>query len=43
MVFQNGFDRSAMGLAAATAMVLFVIIFTLSILQRAIVRERADV
>ena len=42
MVFQNGFDRSAMGLASATALVLFVIIFTISILQRRIVRERAD-
>lgn len=42
MVFQNGFDRSAMGLASATALVLFVIIFTLSILQRVILRERAD-
>ena len=42
MVFQNGFDRSAMGLASATALVLFVIIFTFSILRRVVVRERAD-
>lgn len=42
MVFQNGFDRSAMGLASATALVLFVIIFTFSIIQRVVVRERAD-
>ena len=42
MVFQNGFDRSAMGLASATAIVLFVIIFSFSILQRLVVRERAD-
>lgn len=42
MVYQNGFDRSAMGLAAATALVLFVIIFTLSILQRVILRERGE-
>lgn len=42
MVFQNGFDRSAMGLASATALVLFVIIFAISIIQRAVIRERAD-
>lgn len=42
MVFQNGFDRSAMGLASATALVLFVIIFAISIIQRTVIRERAD-
>lgn len=43
MVYQNGFDRSAMGLASATAIVLFVIIFVFTILQRVVVRERAAV
>jgi multiple sugar transport system permease protein len=43
MVYQNGFDRSAMGLAAATAIILFVIIFAFTLLQRAFVGERANV
>ena len=43
MVYLNGFDRSAMGLAAATAIVLFFIIFTFTLLQRFIVKERANV
>ncbi len=42
IVFQNGFKNSAMGLAAATAIVLFIIIFTFTMLQRRIVGERAD-
>ena len=43
MVYQNGFDRSAMGLAGATAIILFLIIFTFTVVQRVFVRERADV
>ncbi|GAB4570356.1 MAG: sugar ABC transporter permease [Anaerolineae bacterium] len=43
MVYQNGFDRSAMGLAAATAIVLFVIIFVFTMIQRRVVGERANV
>jgi len=43
MVYLNGFDRSAMGLAAATAIVLFFIIFTFTLLQRFIVKERANI
>lgn len=43
MVYQNGFNRSAMGLAAATAIVLFIIIFIFTMLQRLIVGERANV
>jgi ABC-type sugar transport system permease subunit len=43
MVYTNGFDRSAMGLAAATAIILFAIIFTFTLLQRAVVGERANV
>jgi len=43
MVYQNGFDRSAMGLAAATAIVLFIIIFIFTLLQRFVVQERANV
>ena len=43
MVYQNGFNRSAMGLAAATAIILFVIIFVFTLLQRVFVSERANV
>jgi len=43
MVYQNGFNRSAMGLAAATAIILFVIIFAFTLLQRLFVSERANV
>jgi multiple sugar transport system permease protein len=43
MVYQNGFNRSAMGLAAATAIILFVIIFAFTLLQRLFVGERANV
>jgi multiple sugar transport system permease protein len=43
MVYQNGFDRSAMGLAAATAIVLFVLIFVFTLIQRRFVGERANV
>jgi len=43
MVYQNGFNRSAMGLAAATALILFAIIFVFTLLQRIFVSERANV
>lgn len=43
MVYQNGFNRSAMGLAAATALILFVIIFVFTLLQRVLVSERANI
>lgn len=43
MVYQNGFNRSAMGLAAATAIILFVIIFAFTLIQRAFVSERANI
>lgn len=42
-VYQNGFNNSQMGLAAATALVLFVIIFAFTMLQRRIVSETANV
>jgi len=42
-VYLNGFDRSAMGLAAATAILLFIIIFAFTLLQRTVVKERANV
>jgi multiple sugar transport system permease protein len=41
LVYNNAFKNSAMGLAAATALVLFVIIFVFTMLQRRIVGERA--
>ena len=43
MVYVNGFDRSAMGLAAATAILLFIIIFAFTMLQRVVVQERANI
>jgi multiple sugar transport system permease protein len=43
MVYQNGFNRSAMGLAAATAIILFAIIFLFTLLQRLFVGERANI
>jgi multiple sugar transport system permease protein len=43
IVYQNGFQNSAMGLAAATAIVLFIIIFAFSLVQRRIVGEKANV
>jgi multiple sugar transport system permease protein len=42
LVYHNGFRNSAMGLATATAILLFIIIFTFSVIQRRIVSERAD-
>ncbi|MDK3158170.1 sugar ABC transporter permease [Kamptonema cortianum] len=41
IVYQNGFQNSSMGLAAATAIILFVIIFVFSMLQRRITSDRA--
>ena len=37
LVYQFGFDRSDMGIATATAMLLFLIIFTLTLLQRRLI------
>lgn len=42
IVYQNGFNNSQMGLAAATALVLFVIIFVFTMIQRLFTRETAD-
>lgn len=42
IVYTNGFQNSAMGLAAATAIVLFVIIFVFSLLQRRVTGEQAE-
>jgi multiple sugar transport system permease protein len=42
LVYSNGFRNSAMGLAAATAILLFIIIFVFSIIQRRITSERAN-
>lgn len=39
IVYENGFNQSSMGLAAATALVLFVIIFVFTLLQRRITSE----
>ncbi|MBW7885978.1 MAG: sugar ABC transporter permease, partial [Caldilineaceae bacterium] len=36
MVYRNGFNNSQMGVAAATALLLFVIIFSLTMVQRRI-------
>ncbi len=42
LVYTNGFQNSAMGIAAATAIVLFIIIFIFSLLQRRITSERGE-
>ena len=42
LVYNNGFKNSAMGVAAATAILLFIIIFVFSIIQRRFVGERAQ-
>jgi multiple sugar transport system permease protein len=39
IVYSNGFNNSQMGLAAATALILFVIIFSFTLIQRRITRE----
>jgi multiple sugar transport system permease protein len=41
IVYANGFNNSDMGLAAATALVLFAIIFTFTMIQRRFTRESA--
>lgn len=43
IVYTNGFQNSDMGLAAATALVLFVIIFIFTLIQRRFSRETANV
>jgi multiple sugar transport system permease protein len=43
LVYNNGFNNSAMGIAAATALILFVIIFTFTLIQRRFVGEKANV
>lgn len=42
IVYSNGFNNSEMGVAAATALLLFVIIFAFTMLQRRISRETAN-
>ncbi|PJF23308.1 MAG: hypothetical protein CUN56_01560 [Phototrophicales bacterium] len=42
IVYQNGFNNSQMGLAAATALILFVIIFAFTLIQRRITRETVN-
>lgn len=42
IVYDNGFKNSQMGLAAASAIVLFVIIFAFTLIQRRITRERVN-
>ena len=43
LIYRDGFSDSRMGLASATSVLLFIIIFIVTLLQRRIVRERADV
>ncbi len=43
IVYDNGFNGSRMGLAAATALILFVIIFFFTQVQRRFTRETADI
>ncbi|MCI0710871.1 MAG: ABC transporter permease subunit [Chloroflexi bacterium] len=43
IVYQNGFNNSQMGLASATALVLFVIIFTFMMIQRRITPETTNI
>jgi multiple sugar transport system permease protein len=42
IVYENGFKNSQMGLAAATALILFVIIFVFTTIQRRFTSERVD-
>lgn|GEM_PF-4899922 len=42
VVFMNGFRNQSMGVAAATAILLFIIIFAFTLLQRRVVGETAD-
>ena len=43
LIYRDGFQDSRMGLASATSVLLFIIIFIVTLLQRRIVRESADV
>ncbi len=43
IVYSNGFNNSQMGLAAATALILFAIIFVFTLIQRRITRETANI
>ena len=42
LVYRNGFNNSQMGLAAAIALLLFIIIFTLTIAQRRITEGKPE-
>ena len=42
LVYQNGFANSNMGMAAAIAILLFIIIFTLTMIQRRITGSEGD-
>ena len=42
LVYQNGFANSAMGMAAAIAILLFIIIFSLTMIQRRITGSEGD-
>jgi multiple sugar transport system permease protein len=42
LVYRNGFTNSQMGLAAAIALLLFIIIFTLTVVQRRITEGKKD-
>jgi ABC-type sugar transport system permease subunit len=42
LVYRNGFTNSDMGMAAAIAVLLFIIIFTLTMIQRRITGSEAD-
>jgi multiple sugar transport system permease protein len=42
LVYRNGFNNSQMGLAAAIALLLFIIIFTLTLTQRRITEGKKD-
>jgi multiple sugar transport system permease protein len=42
IVYENGFKNSQMGLAAATALILFVIIFIFTMIQRFFTTDRVD-
>ena len=43
IVYENGFNNSRMGLAAATALILFLIIFAFTLVQRRFTSETANI
>ncbi len=43
LVYRDGFNDSQMGLASATSVLLFLVIFGLTLIQRRVMRERAEV